>query len=331
MHPTPIEAVQTIQLYDHLYEAVEWKTNPDNPILLAHYTSVQTVEQILKHDEIWFGNPLYMNDLEEMRLGLLIGSQIFPEFAEKAGGKPDRATRLTTAYNHYFAHLSTEAALDTYIFCLSEHSAPNTDGRLSMWREYGSKGNGAALVINTHKLPYQSHSPILIAKVAYQDNQGRERALRAGLDNWAKTTQSANLPDDHLYLAALGAFGFVKTLGLTTKHTGFDEEKEWRAVYVPERDPLGYLKTCLDYFVGPRGVEPKLKYKFGKRYAPEPPKTGAPLLSGSLADIIEFILLGPSVSSPLAKASFVRMLERNGKMAFRDRVFSSTIPLRPSL
>lgn len=331
MPPTPDEIVRLLQQFNLLYSDVESKTTPENPILLGHYTSVQVAEQILRNNEIWFSNPLYMNDLEEMRLGLLIGSQIFPEFAEKAANKPERATLLIAHYNHYLAHLSTEGAVDTYIFCLSEHPAGNTDGRLSMWREYGSKGNGAALVVNTQNLHYLSHSPIVVAKVTYKNNQEREVALRAGLENWAKITATANLPDDHLYVAAYGAFGFVKTLALTTKHTGFSEEREWRAVYVPERDPQGYLKPCLDYFVGPRGVEPKLKYKFGTTYNPEPSKTGVPLTSGLLTDIIEFVLLGPSISSPLAKASFIRMLERNGKSAFRDRVFSSTIPLRPSL
>ncbi len=331
MPPNSDEITEIVRRYESLYNTIETKTSPDNPILLAHYTSVQVVEQVLKNNEIWLANPLYMNDLEEMRVGLLIGNQIFPEYAEKVGVTPDRSTLLTNAYNHYLAHLITEAALDTYVFCLSEHPIGNTDGRLSMWREYGSKGNGAALVINTQKLHYLSHSPILIAKVEYKNNLEREQALRTGLEKWAKTTQAANLPNDHLYLAAYMAFGFVKSLALVTKHTGFFEEKEWRAVYVPERDPLGYLKPCLDYFVGPKGVEPKLKYGFGKTYNPEPPKTGAPLTSGNLTDIIEFVLLGPSVSSPLAQASFIRMLERNGKGPFRDRVFSSTIPLRPSL
>jgi hypothetical protein len=49
------------------------------------------------------------------------------------------------------AHLATEAALDTYVFCLCEHDPIHMDGLLSMWREYGRKGNGAALVFNTQK------------------------------------------------------------------------------------------------------------------------------------------------------------------------------------
>ena len=35
--------------------------------LLAHYTTIGTFEQIVKRDEIWFSNPLYMNDIEEVR------------------------------------------------------------------------------------------------------------------------------------------------------------------------------------------------------------------------------------------------------------------------
>jgi hypothetical protein len=327
---TPIEIAKIIEPYNALYSSIETKTDRNKPLLLAHYTSVQVIEQILRNDEVWLANPLYMNDLDEMRAGILLGSQLFPEFATKAGGTVERTNRLIEPYNHYVAHLSTEAALDTYIFCLSEHPHGDTDGRLSMWREYGSKGNGAALVVNSQKIHYQPHSPLIIAKVAYKTNGEREQVLRTEFERWVTITQAAQLPDNQLYLAAYSAFGFVKSLALTTKHTGFCEESEWRVVYVPERDPLGYLKTCLDYFVGPRGVEPKLKYKFGKSYCAQTGNATS-LESGSLTDILEFVMLGPSVSSPLAKASFIRMLERNGKSSFADRVFPSTIPLRPSL
>ncbi len=327
--PTPADAERIVGLYLGLYSSFETRTSPDNPVLLAHYTSIQVVEQILRNEEIWLSNPLYMNDLDEMRAGLLMGNQILPPLAQEAGGTAQRGQLLVQAFNHFLARLSTETALDTYVFCLSEHPPGNTDGRLPMWREYASKGNGAALVFNTQKVHYRPHSPLIIAKVAYGSYAAREAQLRQHLRQWIQITQAANLPDDHLYLVAYAIFDFIKSFSLVTKHSGFDEEKEWRIVYVPERDPLGYLKPCLDYFVGPRGVEPKLKYKFGETYQPEEGKTGEPLTTGTLSDILEFILLGPSASSPLAKAAFVRMLERNNKRAFSDRVFPSTIPLRP--
>jgi hypothetical protein len=41
--------------------------------LLAHYTSIDVIEKILRSEEIWFSNPLFMNDLDEMRFGMLEG------------------------------------------------------------------------------------------------------------------------------------------------------------------------------------------------------------------------------------------------------------------
>jgi hypothetical protein len=39
--------------------------------LLAHYTTIQTLEKILASNEVWFSNPLFMNDIEEVRFGIL--------------------------------------------------------------------------------------------------------------------------------------------------------------------------------------------------------------------------------------------------------------------
>jgi Protein of unknown function (DUF2971) len=328
--PSKEEAIAVLKLFDGLYSRFQTKTSPDEPLLLSHYTSVETVEKILKDDELWFSNPLYMNDLEEMRAGIGIGSQIFPQFAQNAAQTADRIRYLVETFNHYMAHLATEAALDTYVFCLCEHDLNDTNGLLSMWREYGRKGNGAALVFNTQKIRYQPHNPLLIVKVNYAPIEERMRQLEEHLIEWARITRDANLPNDRLYLAAYAAFIFVKSFSLVTKHHGFAEEREWRVIYVPERDPRRYMQPRLDYFVGPRGVEPKLKFKFG---ATDVPQDGSAeeLTSSKLDNILQFILLGPTVSSPLARSAFIRMLQRLGKNNFADRVFSSAIPLRPQL
>jgi hypothetical protein len=313
-----------------LYSHIKTKTSPDDPLLLAHYTSVEVAEKILRDEEVWFGNPLYMNDLGEMRTGIALGNQLFPEAARQAEDNSDRVNRLIEGFNFYIAHLSTtESILDTYVFCLCEHKHP--DGLLSMWREYGRKGNGAALVFNTQKVHYQAHSPLIIAKVNYASDQERQQQLRQSLTDWARITRAANLSEDKLHLAAYRAFNLVKSISLTTKHHGFSEEEEWRIIYVPERDPLGYLKSQLGYFVGPHGVEPKLKYKLGGTLHPGGGVgVGADLTTGTLSDVLEFVILGPTISSPLARLSFIRMLQQIKKEHFSDRVLPSTIPLRPS-
>ena len=210
--PTKEDVFGIIQQYDGLYSRFQTKTSPDQPLLLAHYTSVETVERILKDEEVWFSNPLYMNDLEEMRAGIGIGSQLFPQYAQLADAEPNRISLLIQTFNHCMAHLAVEAALDTYVFCLCEHDPEkDMDGLLSMWREYGKKGNGAALVFNTQKVNYQPHNPLLIAKVNYTSPKEREEQLKAALGEWARITRAASLPLDRLYLAAYSAFNFVKS------------------------------------------------------------------------------------------------------------------------
>jgi hypothetical protein len=57
-----------------------------------------------------------MNDLEEMRAGIGMGSQLFPQYAPLADVDPNRIGLLIQTFNHYMAHLVFEAALDTYVF-----------------------------------------------------------------------------------------------------------------------------------------------------------------------------------------------------------------------
>ena len=71
-----------------------------------------------------------------------------------------------------------------------------------MWREYGSKGNGAALVFNTQKIHYQPKHPVIIVKVIYATLQQRVNELKKRLSDWAYITRNATLDDDRLYLAA---------------------------------------------------------------------------------------------------------------------------------
>jgi hypothetical protein len=74
------------------------------PPLLAHYMSIRVAESILKNSEVWFSNPLFMNDLQEMRFGLNEGSRLFADtqLQKRAGGTDARAVILNHSYFHYF-------------------------------------------------------------------------------------------------------------------------------------------------------------------------------------------------------------------------------------
>lgn len=236
--PTTDEEI--LRLFDPLY-AVLANAGASGQPLLAHYTSIQVMESILKNSEVWFSNPLFMNDLQEMKFGLNEGTRFFSniEPLKTAGGSEARAEILQRAYFQYFNHFDMNEAFDTYIFCLSEHDPQDNDGLLSMWRGYGQHGNGAAIVFDASKLTIVPTSPLIFSKVAYLKDDQRIAQVQSNLDAWVGLTARSALPDDKLHLAAYAAFSLVKSLSLVTKHSGFSEEKEWRVVYNPGRDDGG--------------------------------------------------------------------------------------------
>jgi hypothetical protein len=113
-------------LFDHLYRRsiVNLATIEKRPPLLAHYTSLEVLEKIMTTNEIWFSNPLFMNDLQEVRFGMLEGLKAFDEFAltpyflEACGGSKEKVKMIYTAFHAYFTQFEAEHVLDVYVFCL---------------------------------------------------------------------------------------------------------------------------------------------------------------------------------------------------------------------
>ncbi len=317
---------QIVGLFAPLFQTFEnaFATENRSP-LLAHYTSIRVMENILRSSEVWFSNPLFMNDMQELVHGLNEGTKFFSDIGplKKAGGSDERAEILRHSYFHYLQHFDIQQAFDTYVFCLTEHDPKNNDGLLSMWRGYGQHGNGAALVFDSSKITLVPTSPLIFGKVSYVSDEERTAQVQALMNAWVELTESLSLANDKLHLGAHIAFSLVKGHALMTKHWGFSEEQEWRVIYYPERDAEGALKQFLSYHIGERGVEPKLKYQIGHIA-----NVSAPDLA--LERLLDRIILGPSLSSPLALRSVQRMLDGIGKPNFKPLLRPSTIPLRPN-
>lgn len=292
--------------------------------LLAHYTTTYVLEQIAKHNEIWFSNPLLMNDIEEVRVGINEGTNFFlaSETLATTLSAIDRETfekSIVAEYNRF----NTDHAFDTYILCLCEHDADDGDGLLSMWRGYGDSGKGVAIVFDAREIPAAQNTPLIVAKVVYGTEAERHSWLEGVAQRFVDVVRTNALTGSELQVAASALFQRLRVFALFTKHRGFSEEREWRLAYLPERDTQGVLKKHLSYFNGPRGVEPKLKLPI----APVTEVLNAPF---SLDDLVHSIILGPSNSSPLAVASIKRMLASLNRTALVGRVAFSRIPYRPS-
>jgi hypothetical protein len=295
---------------------------PTKRPLLAHYTSVKVLEAILNNNEVWLSNPLFMNDLEEVRFGITAGANLFvtsPEI-EFACQTKQRFDLLRGSFNYWHNQFANEHVLDTYVICYSEHQKEDRDGLLSMWRGYGGNGNGVAIVFDTGKVPAWEESPLIIAKVHYGTREERIDLLKTKLVTpFAGILRTSGLPDDKLNHASFYFFQRLKLFAIFTKHRGFEEENEWRTVYLKERDTDKVLEKMIGYWIGPRGVEPKLKLKA---------IPGSPKMDVSLSNIVDRIILGPSISSPLAVASIQKMLDTLGKSELKQRIVASTIPFR---
>ena len=120
-----------------------------------------------------------MNDLEEVRFGLIEGEKAVFSSADltAALGTPEGRNLFMHAFNFYGVDYIENYLNDTYVLCFSEHDPADNDGRLSMWRGYGGNGRGAAIVIDTAKFSTLPTSPLILAAVEYETTEGRQTWL----------------------------------------------------------------------------------------------------------------------------------------------------------
>lgn len=296
---------------------------PSKRPLLAHYTSIQTFERIVSNDEFWFSNPLLMNDVEELKFGIMEGAAEFRRSKDLRQACPGQENydMLQSRFEYLLNEFETNHALTTFLLCFSEHAPADNDGLLSMWRGYGNGGAGAAIVIDTAKLDADSNSPLIIGEVRYGTRTERSDWLKQSIKKLADVISKHAKTEDDYHHAAVVWFERLKSFALFTKHSGFHEEKEWRVVYMSERDKEKKFARYINHLATNRGIEPKLKL---------PLKGAAELLVSNLTleNLIERIILGPSISSALGVASLKLMLKTCGKEELADRIVGSDIPFR---
>ena len=296
---------------------------PEKRPLLAHYTSVDVFEKIISGNELWFSNPLYMNDWEELQFGMKSGAEAFRAHAAiiEACGDVEHHAKLIELFDYYFNSFSMNHAIDIYVLCFTEHEEDDNDGLLSMWRGYGAKGSGVALVFDTQNIESVDGSPLIVDKVYYGTKQERLDWINNKLDEIAQVLKSYPKTDQVLNDVAHTWIERLKLFSLFTKHKGFAEEKEWRVVYIRERDQNKALFSMLNYSISDRGVEPKLKLKMETI----PGVIGGPV---AIEQIVDRVILGPTISTNLASSSIQRLLEVAGKPALVNKVVASSIPFR---
>jgi hypothetical protein len=307
-------------LDDVLWSDMQPQAVPGRLPLLAHYTSIATLERIAQTGEIWFSNPLYMNDVDELRYGMNLGLHAVRSHAGlREACPPAHYNALLDAFDALYTAFDGESAFDVYVFSCSEHDDDiGDDGLLSMWRGYGGDGNGVAIVFDMAPL-LVPRSPLLVRQVQYLSYEASEAWIARKLQQFANALQRAGGPVGSMTSAAAALFERIKLFALFTKHRGFHEEREWRVVYLREHDRQGVLTQQLHYAIGGRGIEPRLRFTTDTIAGEDAPS--------ALDRMVRRIILGPVLATPLALRSVVRMLELY-QPGWADRVARSSTPYR---
>lgn len=292
--------------------------------LLAHYTSLSTMESIFRNEEVWMSHPFLMNDDEELKWGIVEGVKRIrtnEHLASTFGSASNYAAFLEAVESARDKEGSTNA-LDTYVACFCQHEKNEKDGLLSMWRAYGADGGGVAIVFDTNALVEDDQSPLIIAPVRYATKEERyawiDRAL--GICSRAVAGFGSNANDANIGHIAYAYFQRLRYFALFTKHVAFREENEWRVVYFPDRDEGQRYTALLSYAITQKGIQPKLKLRLGLD------AVGRPLL---LEDVVHSILLGPTAGSLLSEHALKRMLRTLGKPGLAGKIGFSSTPYRP--
>lgn len=291
-----------------------------NNTLFVHYTKADVAMNILQKKKIWFRQPAFMNDRNE----LLYGVDCLRDAYIKTNFDKLLNSLLGEDFNDFFDVFEQNVRgmmSDIYVFCVSEHD-PNEDilGRLSMWRAYGGDV-GVAIVLNNSPLLSEESDGLktIVFPVEYFEKGHAQSYL---LDIKSKIA-SINInklehSDKRIFCNILMHKFIYSVIGM--KHIGFREEREWRAVYSPMLwGDSDFMKKEIEVINSIPQTVAKLDLKsspLDKVFLLEP------------NDLVNHIIIGPTEYPDYLKNTFVELLDKAGVENALEKVVTSDIPLR---
>lgn len=312
---------EVVALENAIYLVDSVNNFPAKRPLLAHYTSLATLEKIAETRQLWLSHPYLMNDHQELIWAMEEGERLALSDKDLYAALGNWAG----LFYEYLSKLSKDDALsynlDIYIACFSEHDPrADADGVLSMWRAYGGNGGGAALIFDTAKVTAKEDSPFILAPVVYLSEDQRRDFIRGAISAVVQAIRAAASIDlDLLQDFAWVYYHRIRLFSLFTKNVGFSEENEWRLAYDPKRDDWDEYKKYMGHIITSHGIEPKLKIPLDSEDDPQ-------LLK--YEEVLKAVLLGPTASSALSVHSTKRMLLNVGSSRLSDSVRASGTPFR---
>jgi hypothetical protein len=213
----------------------------EDDMILYHYTTLNGLKGILENRAIWLSHVSQLNDPMEIQYGKRVITDLINDKM-----KDENNANLRSFYHTLQVQVGTFGDImhHPFIFCFCENG-----DLLSQWREYSDRDGGYNFGIELSektKISLQSDSfkngriPHLRKIIYNKDEQLNiiNRYLDMIIDCVSSIISKGNLKPglaDMSHFASVMAMQAVNVLLdvlMTFKHPAFEEEKEWRLIYI---------------------------------------------------------------------------------------------------
>jgi hypothetical protein len=327
---TQIEPIAAAWKPKHTEWEQAWEGHHSNPPeALYHYTNPVGLLGIVQEHQLWASNALFLNDSAELvHVQEILNTVIMMLRRDYREDTPAERTplRLLQLVERLFP--AAQEWWDVYVACFC-----HKDDLLSQWRGYPGTSGGYAIGFNTASL---AQAGGVLRQVVY-DPETQYRLLRDLLRPACETIQelgepAASLSDTEFAKAVQPllvpmAMSFLEC-SFCFKDPGFDEEAEWRLIYVGMRD--GPMRERPLPEVGLR-VRPTVGVRMRPTAAGLVPYVERQLVRPGQAGqtpAIRDVVVGPTAHRKLARQATVQLLANEGYADAREIVRHSAIPLR---
>lgn len=287
----------------------------------AHYTSAENGMNILNNKCLWLRSAAVMNDFSEVTHG-----RACLEYSLHAS---DAGRRFFSAINQVYPALANEitdkidksseqSVMHTYISSLSETSADDELGRLSMWRAYGGSAAGISIIFNTEIFEEDTaalatySSAVLYSDPEAFSHEFAKVVTRLELDQGLIGNVTREFAHDVIFNA-------LRFSILSTKHLGFREEREWRIIHSPKLSSSQWVKPMIRTVSG----IPQRIYSL-----PLQGTEGMNLPTIDLKNLVYRIIIGPTQHPKQVRDAYLDTLKELGFHDPTNMVYISPIPLR---
>lgn len=286
----------------------------------AYYTNAETAYRIISNSQIWMRSTATMNDILEVEHGFDCLNAAYKSNEGSAFRSaidaifPNLTEEVLTHFNGWLPHIRN----DTYIACFSEHlDTEDSNGRLSMWRAYGGN-SGIAIVIKGDVFFLDNDSiGVYASPVAYWDTPQIEEEF-SRIANLIHENRAfvSTIQRDH---AKSIIFNMLRFAMLCTKHPGFSEEREWRAITSPLLDESVLRTQSIEVVRG----TPQVVQKFHFKNIPDQEINGL-----ALTQVIDRVIIGPCEFPHVIWKALYQTLKNAGFSNPESIIHVSDIPLR---